>query len=107
MVLASAGIINEDASPEEAVQALNETGWLKNPVKTEDPVKLGAYSFIMMKAFGLKGGLMYLIFPGPRYASRELGSRGLLGKHISPYRVISGGEVVRFLGNLLEWKEAL
>ena len=107
LVLASAGIISEDASAEDALRALNEAGWLKNPVVSGEPVKLGVYSFMMMKAYGIKGGLLYRIFPGPRYAARELGSRGLLGEHVSPYRIITGEEAVRFLGNFLEWKEAL
>ena len=58
-----------------------------------------------MKAFNLGGGLMYTLFPGPRYAYRELTFLNLLSSKGGPYREVSGLEVVNTLSRVLNWKE--
>jgi hypothetical protein len=58
-----------------------------------------------MQAFEIKGGVMYRIFPGPRYAGRELSYLGLIRGNGSPTRTFDGDEAIGILGRLLEWKE--
>ncbi len=105
LALVAADLIPEEATPEEAVAVLEEYGWKVKIWESEEPIRLGEYSFIIMKAFHMQGGLMYSIIPCPRYACRELSYLKLIPGSSSPYRTLSGEEAVRILGYVLEWKE--
>ena len=59
-----------------------------------------------MKAFEIPGGLLYALFPGPRYACNELAYLGFIKGNNSPYRTLSGEEMLRMMGYALGWKEA-
>jgi len=76
-------------------------GWLKKKAAPDDPINLGAVSFLMMKAFGIKGGLMYIIAPGPRYAFRSMVSRSLIQSGADPAMKVSGDRFLLILGNVL------
>ena len=105
LALAAAQRLPDSATPEEAAEAAAGTGWKLRPHGAGDPVTLGEYSFLLMKAFELKGGLFYRLLPGPRYAARELAYRRLLRGSGSPYRTLSGEEALGVLQRLLDWKE--
>ncbi len=105
LALAAAGIIPEEATLEDAIYVLEKQEWRIDLKEPEDPITLGEFSFLLMKAFNIQGGLMYSIIPGPRYACRELAYLKIIPGNTSPYRAPSGEEVVRILGRLLEWKE--
>lgn len=100
--LAAAGLIQESASIEESITILETKNW--GIVKSkDDPISLGEYSYLLMKIFDLKGGLMYSLSPGPRYACREFEYLGFIKLKPTPYRNISGEEVLQILGKLLTW----
>ena len=104
-VLLSVGLIQEDATVEQSLTVLERQDWsLKRKGKNE-PITLGEYSYLLMKTLAIPGGLMYGIFPGPRYAFRELFYLGIGSGKSNPYRHISGVEAVRMLGRALDWKE--
>lgn len=105
LVLSAAEIIPESASPEEALSALSDKGWGLAPAEAGQPISLGQYSYLLMKAFGVPGGVMYRLFPGPRYATREAAHRGFVTDRPTPYRSVSGEEAIRILGSVLSWKE--
>ena len=69
------------------------------------PVTLGQVCFLIMQTQKMKGGLLYSLFPGPHYATRELASQGLLKGYTHPNRVVSGEEVMWILGAVLDLKE--
>lgn len=106
MVLAAGGYISEDVDPQEAVETLSEQSWRINLKKVEKPIKLGDYSFLIMKALDIKGGIMYSLFPGPRYATRELYFKGIIREDFSACRTLSGTEALRMLRLSLEYKES-
>ena len=66
---ASSGVygITQDTAFEYAL----ENGWFSEKAAMEEPIKLNALSFLLMKSFNMKGGLLYRFFPDPRYAYRE------------------------------------
>ena len=105
LALTASGLITEEQSPEQALEVLKEQGWKLDVLEAAEPIKLGEYSFILMKVFHIQGGVMYSVIPGPRYAGRELSYLGMIPGSSSPYRTISGEEAVRILGNILEWQE--
>jgi hypothetical protein len=105
LVLTSVDRIPEETTPAEAAASLTDQGWTVPERSSDDPLTLGEYSYLLMQAFELKGGLMYRIFPGPRYAGRELAYLELIRGDTSPYRTFSGEEAIGILSRLLEWKE--
>ena len=105
LVLTASGRIPDDSSPAEAAASLRDQGWTVPERSADEPLTLGEYSYLLMQAFELKGGVMYRIFPGPRYAGRELAYLKLIRADTSPYRTLSGEEAIGILGRLLEWKE--
>jgi hypothetical protein len=91
------------ASPEAAAfRAAAEQGWLPKGAKPEGEPTIGGLSFLVMRAFDLPGGLLYRLFPGPRYACRELAYRGLLQDQIDPSRKVSGFALLVLIGRLLD-----
>jgi hypothetical protein len=106
MVLSAAEIISENEAIPEVLTKLAEQQWNLPSKLSEDPITLGEYSYMLMKAFDIPGGIMYKIVPGPRYAARELSYLKFIDKDKSPYRTLSGEEVLRIMGRVMEWKEA-
>ncbi|MBN1698222.1 MAG: hypothetical protein JW881_11970 [Spirochaetales bacterium] len=105
IVLAGAGLIGEGVSVEEAVGILLEQQWGIKGKSPEEPIHLDEYSFLLMKALMKGGGLMYTLFPSPRYAYRELDYRGLIEQPADPGRTVSGEEALRMLAGVLALKE--
>ena len=105
LVLTASARISDDTTPAEAAAEIAGQGWTVPARAAEEPLTLGEYSFLLMQAFELKGGVMYRIIPGPRYAGRELAYLQFIKGNTSPYRTFSGEEAIGILGRLMEWKE--
>ena len=95
-VLNSKGIEFEDGAFEYAVSR----GWLKN-TKADERITMGQLSFLLMKSFNLKGGILYAIFPGPRYAYRSMVSRSFIQDVSDPAMTVSGERFLFILGKVL------
>jgi len=104
LVLTASGELDQAASEQQALAALREKGWKLRAAQAEEPIRLGEFCFLLMKAFGEKGGLMYRLAPGPRYAVRELAYRGLVRGKVHSRRLPSGQEVVQLLSSFLDRK---
>jgi hypothetical protein len=102
MTMAAAKLVADTATPQEALQALQQQGWKIQVLPLDAPIPLGTYSFLLMKAFKLKGGILYSLFPGPRYACRELGYMKIIDTDVRTLRSVSGEEAVRMLGKVME-----
>ena len=87
--------------PDAAFYQAMERGWLHKKAVSDDPATMGGISFLMMRAFGIKGSLLYRIFPGPRYAFRTMASRSLLQGTTDPAMKVSGERFLLILGNVL------
>jgi hypothetical protein len=105
MTLTAAKLLPDTATPEEALQTLRRQEWKIQILPGEAPIPLGDYAFLLMKAFKLTGGVLYSLFPGPRYACRELGYLKIITADARPNRSLSGEEAVRILGNVMARKE--
>jgi len=104
-ILLAANLIAEDASVDQALSVLDQQGWGVKVKKSDDTITMGEFSFLIMKALKIPGGLMYKLAPGSRYASRELVYLGIVPGRNRPGRTPSGDEVLSILGRALEWKE--
>ena len=87
--------------PENPFGWVMDKGWLPKNAEPDAPVTLGALSFLMMKAFNIKGGMMYALIPGPRYAYRAMVSRSLIEGTADPDMKVPGERFLIILGNVL------
>jgi len=85
-------------------QALANSWFPKGTVSNEY-ITFGKLSFLLMKAFNMKGGFMYFIFPGPHYAFRSMVSRSFIQGAVDPDMMVSGEQFLRILGNVLNKTE--
>jgi hypothetical protein len=102
LVLTASGAVDETQSVDQAFAALQAKPWGFAKAAPDATVTFGSYAYLVMRAFGLRGGVMYTIFPGPRYAARELAYRQFLPGDTSPGRHLSGREATHVLGKVLE-----
>jgi len=98
-VTASAGS-GASTSRNEFEQALAK-GWLPQGTTPDEGITLGKLSFLIMRAFEIRGGLMYVIFPGPRYAFRTMVSRSFIQGAADPAMPVSGERFLQILGKVL------
>jgi hypothetical protein len=82
-----------------------EQGWLSKDAAADDPINLARLSFIMMKAFDIKGGMMYRLAPGPRYAFRTMVSRSFIQGAADPAMNLNGERFLLILGKVLNATE--
>jgi hypothetical protein len=104
LILAASGIVEESAASEAVMAALSEKKLLQGTRAAGDPISLGEVSFLIMQTLGIRGGVLYAVFPGPRYAARELAYLRLIPGNAHPSRTVSGREVMHILGGALELK---
>jgi len=63
----------------------------------KDIIKLNDLSLLIVKAFGIRGGLMYRLLQNRRYAFRELVHLGILEKSDDPSDNVSGEHLLEIL----------
>jgi outer membrane protein OmpA-like peptidoglycan-associated protein len=107
-VLASADAAAEGVEVRAAFDLARENGWLSKKAVSDNPIRLGELCFLVMKAFHMRGSFLYALFPGPRYAFRELEYRRLIPGRRDPSLRVSGEELLRMLdlvtaGVNVEW----
>jgi hypothetical protein len=85
----------------DAFAAAREKRWLPGRTEAGSPIRLGEAALLIMKSFGLKGGIMYSLFPGPRYACRELVHAQLIQGGSDPGRRLDGRTFLQILGRVL------
>ncbi len=102
LVLTAGRIIPEGSGTDTAMKVLAEKFGKLSGKKADNHITAAEMSFIIMKTFNLKGGIMYMLFPGPRYAYRELVYRKDLSGRGGPYRKVSGDEVLRTLRQVMD-----
>jgi hypothetical protein len=102
MVLPAAGLAGEDVSPETAFAEARARALLPKAAEPGKAVRLGDLAFLIMRAFDMKGGLFYTLFPGPRYACRELVHHKLIQGRTDPALTVSGERLLRILGRVMD-----
>jgi outer membrane protein OmpA-like peptidoglycan-associated protein len=102
-VLTAAETAGEKAEYDAMYALAREKGWLSRKAAPETPIRLGELSYLIMKAFDMKGSFLYSLFPGPRYAFRELDYLKLLPGRRDPALRVSGEQLLWMLGQLLNY----
>jgi hypothetical protein len=102
LVLVASDNLGEDADEARAFDLMGSLGWARRGAKSGDTVSLEDYSYILMRAFGMKGGIMYSLVPSARYAYRELVSYQVIQGKSDPASRVDGGTAVRMLGRVFD-----
>lgn len=99
-VLAS-GLNTDAANDQNAYEWAVSNKWVPKNTSPDEAITLSRLSFLIMKAFDMKGGLMYSFFPGPRYAYRTMVSRSYIQGTADPSMKVSGENFLLILGRVL------
>jgi hypothetical protein len=99
LMLPAAGLLSPEAGGEAAF--VHAKGWLPRRAERDSPIRMRELSYLIMRSFGLSGGFMYALFPGPRYAYRALAWRRLLPLNADPGRFLTGEELLYVTGRVL------
>ncbi|UTC43682.1 hypothetical protein [Treponema sp. OMZ 857] len=73
---------------------------IRDSVTAGDVIPVKTYAFLLMKAFNIKGGLMYRIYPCPRYAYRELRYLAVIQGNSDPDAPMTGSTMLQILGRI-------
>jgi hypothetical protein len=58
-----------------------------------------------MAAFGFRGSFLYALFPGPRYAYRELSYLNILPPRQDPAWPVAGERLLLILGRAMQYRD--
>jgi outer membrane protein OmpA-like peptidoglycan-associated protein len=103
--LVTADVLDERSSVAGAYALAREKGWFPAKAQADSPIKLGELCFLVMNAFNIKGSFLYALFPGPRYAFRELDYLKLVHGRRDPAIRVSGESFLRILGGVMGYVE--
>ena len=87
----------------EAYKIAQSNGWIKSGA--EDSISLKDLSFLVIKAFSIKGGLMYSMAKNPRYAYRELIYRKIIQGRSDPAMKVSGQRLLHIIDRAFQYAE--
>ena len=100
------GEFPEAITPEEAARQASAKGWGSAGTLAATPLRLDQYCQLLARAHDLPRGMLESLFPGPRYAYRELVFRKIVPGNKAPDQTVSGEEALIYLQNAQTWKEA-
>jgi hypothetical protein len=86
-----------------AFTAAREQGWVSGQAEADSPVRLGEVAQLILKAFGIKGGIMYTLFPVPHYACRTLVYAKIIRGRTDPDGRLDGRAFLQILGRVLNY----
>ena len=107
IVLVSQGLLADEASPQEAVQALTNYPSLKRFAESRptETMSVGEFSFLLQELLSIPKGMFSSVFPGPRYAVRDLRFMGIIQSRATAGMELSGERALRILNRALSERE--
>jgi hypothetical protein len=85
----------------EAFKLAVEKNWLPKNVSADSQARLDVISMLVMKSFGLKGGLFYSIFKNPHYSYREMAARKAFKGKTDANNAVSGDQLLFITNSVL------
>ena len=73
---------------------------IRDSVTPDDVIPVKTYAFLLMKAFNVKGGMMYRIYPCPRYAYRDLRYLAIIQGKNNPDAPMTGAAMLQILSRI-------
>lgn len=93
------------SDPEEAFRFAQDRKWLPVGVAADEAGQLRNISLLVMRAFGIKGGFLYSLFPNAHYAYRELLYKQVIQDRSDPEMTIPGEWLVFMTSRVLALQE--
>ncbi|MCL2478991.1 MAG: hypothetical protein FWF22_05775 [Treponema sp.] len=93
-----AGIVPD---PHEAFVVAQQQQWLPDGIDSAAFARLDAVSLLLMRSFGLDGGIFYSLFKNPHYAYRELVYQEIIAGVSDPAMNVSGSTLVFMVNGIL------
>ena len=79
--------------------------WLPGAVASGDSLNLEGLSLLLMKSFGLKGGMFYSLSQSPHYAYRELLYKDIIQGRVDPEMTVSGDLFLFLVSRMVSMQE--
>jgi hypothetical protein len=92
---------SEQDAAQNAMRFAVEKKWLPQKANAQGAISLERLSLLVMKAFGMKGGLMYSLFNSAHYSYREMVYQDLIQWESDPHMNVSGEEMIFIVNCLL------
>jgi len=89
------------AAERAAYDMASSKGWVK--IKADQNVNQKDTAFLIMKAFDIKGGIMYSLFKNPRYAYREMVYHSLIPGRTDQALEVSGPRLLLILDKTMSF----
>jgi outer membrane protein OmpA-like peptidoglycan-associated protein len=89
----------------EAFRYAQERNWLPKNVSANDTARLDGISLLLMRSFGIGGGIFYTITKNPHYAYRELVYREVIRGRADPAMNVSGELFLFITGRILSVRD--
>jgi len=93
--------LSGSAAQAAAYDAALSRGWVESG--PDGAISLQETAFLIMNAFGLKGGIMYSLAHSPRYAYREMVYRRLIQGRAYSNMTVSGKRLLQIIGLTLNY----
>jgi len=90
----------------EAFSYASANKWFPSGAVPSGKVRFDRVSSLIMKAFGMKGGIFYSLTKSPHYAYRELVYRNVIVGRSDPGMNVSGYELLYMVNRVLSYQEA-
>jgi hypothetical protein len=104
LVMVASDNLSEDADETRAFDLLDSLGWAPRNAAVTDPIRISQYAYMLMKAFDMKGSLMYTLFPSARYAYRSLVAVQVIQDFTNPNSYFDGSSAIQILGRVFDVK---
>jgi hypothetical protein len=88
----------DSSAPGRAFNFAALQGWLPRKAAPQDKASLEGVSILVMRSFGIKGGLFYSLLKNPHYAYREMVYQDIIQGRSDPQMPVSG-DLLLFLVN--------
>ena len=106
LALVAAQEISPDTVPDEAFDVLRQLGPVPSDrTRADDEIALGAFAHMLMEHLGFRGGVLYRLAPGPRYAARWLQRTRIAEPPVMPGMRLSGARALRILERAARYRE--
>lgn len=104
LILVASDNLADDADAARAFEMLEQLGWARGGLIAENVIHYGEFCYLLMNSFGIKGSFLYQLFPGPRYAYRELRHQLVVQGSADPWMPVSGVKAMRMIGRTFDIK---
>jgi len=96
--------VREASPPDPAFSFAAEQKWLPKNAVPGEAVRLNGVALLLMRSFGLNGGLFYELSKSPHHAYRELVYKNVIRGNADPDMPVSGQDLLFMVSRILSMR---